>query len=88
MALVQIKKVIRKISIRAFRSRLTLAEKVAIKTSSDPIVQVLDDDLKASSYVDLADQELIGGIEYLVSIALLATERKAELLANGTQDEV
>lgn len=78
---------IRIITVRAFRSRLTLAEKIAIKASQNPAVQVLDDDLKTSTFIDLDFVELQQGIDYLISEELIAPERKAELLADGTPEE-
>jgi hypothetical protein len=78
---------IRQISKGAFRRRLTLSEKVAIQTSTDPVVKVLDDDLKASSFVDLDYQLLIDGLNYLESIGILTSARVTELLADGTEDE-
>lgn len=79
--------IIRKITIGAFRRRLTLEEKVAIKTSADPVVQVLNEDLLASSFVDLDFQPFIDGLAYLVSVGLLVEPRVAELLVDGSQDE-
>jgi len=88
MALIKIEKPkIRKISKGAFRRRLTLNEKVAIQTSVDPIVKVLDEDLKASSFVDLDFQQFIDGLNYLASQAILTAARVTELLADGSEDE-
>lgn len=79
---------IRKISKGAFRRRLTTAEKVAIKTSTDPVVKVLEDDLLVTSFVDLDFQSLIDGIDYLIAINILTPARKAELLKDGEQHEI
>ncbi len=79
---------IRKISKGAFRRRLTTAEKVAIKTSTDPVVKVLEDDLLVTSFVDLDFQSLIDGIDYLIAINILTPARKVELLKNGEQHEI
>ncbi|MDT0603485.1 hypothetical protein [Thalassotalea castellviae] len=78
---------IRKITIGSFRRRLTLNEKVAIKQSADPVVQVLNEDLLASSYVDLDFQPFIDGLSYLTAQGLLTAERVVELLADGSPDE-
>lgn len=78
---------IRKISKGAFRRRLTLAEKVAILESADSTVKVLNEDLNASSFIDLDFQPFIDGLAYLVVVGILTDARKAELLADGTPDE-
>jgi len=78
---------IRVISKGAFRRRFTLAEKVAIKVSEDPVVKVLEEDLIATSTVDLDFQSLIDAIDYLISVGILKAKRKAELLKNGVQGE-
>lgn len=78
---------IRVITVGAFRRRLTVAEKVAINTSTDPVVHVLKEDLFSSDYVDLDFDQLHAGLDYLVSVEILTEERKAVLLADGTQEE-
>lgn len=78
---------IRIITLGAFRSRLTLEEKVAISSSSDPVVVVLSDDLKSSSFIDLDCEQLKQGLDYLVSKSLLVDSRVAELLKNGVDIE-
>jgi len=57
---------IRQITKGAFRRRLTTAEKVAIKSSTNPVVKVLEDDLLSTSFVDLDGQQLIDGLAYLI----------------------
>jgi hypothetical protein len=79
--------VIRKITIGAFRRRLTVAEKVAINTSVDPVVQVLKEDLASSQYVELDFQGLIDSLGYLVSQGILEASRVPELLQNGVEEE-
>lgn len=78
---------IRIISKGAFRRRFTLAEKVQIKVSTDPVVKVLEEDLLATSNVNLDFQPLIDGLDYLISVEILTNERKAELLKNGVSGE-
>jgi len=78
---------IRKITKGSMRSRFTIAEKVAIKVSSDPIVQVLAEDMNNSSHADLDYQELIDGLNYLQSVGIIAGGRVTELLVDGTQEE-
>lgn len=78
---------IRKITKGAFRRRLTLNEKVAIQTSADAIVKVLDEDLKASEFVDLDFQQFIDGLNYLASQNIFTVVRVTGLLVDGTQAE-
>lgn len=77
----------RKITIGAFRRRLTLTEKVALTLSTDPVVTVLMEDLATSSFVDLDFTALKDGINYLVSIDILTPERVTALLADGNYNE-
>ena len=81
------KETIRSITVGAFRRRLTIAEKVSINTSEDPVVYVLKEDLFSSTGVDLDFPQLIAGLDYLVSIGILTPERKVALLADGTVEE-
>lgn len=83
----QVTEVIRVITVGAFRRRLTVAEKVAINTSEDPVVLVLKEDLFSSDYVDLDFTQLQEGLAYLASVGILQSFRVAELLTNGTQEE-
>lgn len=78
---------IRTVSVGAFRRRLTVAEKVAINTSEDPVVHVLKEDLFSSSYVDLDFIQLQEGLAYLVTVGILEESRVPLLLADGTQEE-
>ena len=78
---------IRKISVGSFRRRLTLAEKVAINLSEDPIVHVLKEDLFSSSFVDLDFVQLREGLAYLESLGILAVGRVDELLKDGELEE-
>ncbi|MBU3022881.1 hypothetical protein [Aestuariibacter sp. A3R04] len=78
---------IRIISVGAFRRRFTTAEKVAIKTSNDPVLEVFEEDLIASSYVDLDFSQTQEAIAYLEQQNIIATGRAAELLADGAKEE-
>lgn len=68
------------ISVLDFRKRFTLAEKIAIHTSTDPIVQVFIGDLSAASFVDFRDPDLSAGMDYIVSLGLVTEARKSEIL--------
>ena len=65
----------------AFRKRFTLNEKVALKTSTDPVIQVMQDDIDAAQEIDLNDLDLIAGLEYCVTQGILTEERKEEILS-------
>lgn len=83
----EVPEVARVITVGAFRRRLTVAEKVAINTSVDPVVHVLKEDLFSSDYVDLDFDQLHQGLDYLISVGILESERKDELLVDGKPEE-
>jgi hypothetical protein len=87
---------ITKITLNAFRRRLTFNEKLALKTSADPVIQVMNDDLAsvANTYVDTKDESLIAGLTYAAGQSVLELkegqtneERIAEILRDGTPEE-
>ena len=78
---------IREITLAAFRARFTFTEKIAIESSVDAGIRVLEKDLTARSTIRLDFQQLQDGLDYYISQGLLAPMRKAELLADGTQEE-
>lgn len=75
----------RTISVLAFRSRFTAAEKIAIYTAAktDVEIQIWLDDLAAAqnSEVSLEDPRTIEGVQSLEAAGLLAEGRAAEILA-------
>ena len=79
---------IRKITKRAFMRRFTQAERIAIRASSDDIVIDIHEDLKATNNVDLDLEDTANALAYLVSAAILTSDRPDEILADGTQEEV
>ncbi len=79
---------ISQISIGSFRRRLTIQEKVAIRTSTDPVVQVLVEDLASSSYVDLKEPQVLEGLGYLVESKILTEARLVEVTKEGTANEI
>lgn len=72
-----------KITKLAFRNRFTLSEKISIVNTkkTDPVVEVLFDDLLVSTYIDLERQDLHDGVAYLVSISVLTQQRADEILS-------
>jgi len=79
---------IREITLAAFRTRFTFEEKVAIESSTDAGIRVLEKDLAARSMIRLNLKQLKDGLNYYVSKGLLAADRVSELLQDGTTDEV
>jgi len=72
------------LTLLAFRSRFTLAEKQVIYTAAETSVDVriFLDDLSAASKIDLEDLRTIDGVESLEASGLLAMGRAAEILAS------
>lgn len=78
---------IRRITTGAFRRRFTLEEKIAIESSTDPVVKVLDKDLASSAFVDLDFLDTIDGIRYFASKGLIKPERVDQLREDGLPHE-
>lgn len=92
---------IRYITKRAFKQRLTVAERHAIRNPNDIYVEDIYDDLMTSSYVDLENVEVAQGIGYIlnklttipnvqdtnVMTVIDVPTRLDELLVEGTEDE-
>lgn len=70
-----------RISVLDFRKRFTQAEKIAIHSSTDPIVQVFIADLSAASFVDFRDPDLSDGMDYIAYLGFITEMRKVEILA-------
>jgi hypothetical protein len=70
-----------------FKLLFTSPERIAIKASADPVVQDFFDivnDLRLT-HVDLGLQSTQDALSYLVSVNLLTTERRAEILLGQVQ---
>lgn len=80
---------ITRITVGAFRSRLTLAEKVAIDEAAkvDTQVKVISADLGYSRFIDVNNEELQWGLALYVQKGLLTQSRLAALLNDGTPSE-
>ncbi|WP_404377812.1 hypothetical protein [Vreelandella aquamarina] len=67
-----------------FRNRFTTAEKVALENAreTNAMVRVFFDDLAAAEYVDIEEEAVVEGVQYLESQGLIAEGRAAEIL-NG-----
>lgn len=64
----------------AYSLRFTLEERIAIRSSEDPIVQDSQHLLALAEYVDVTDPVTVQGVEYLESVGLIAPGRAAEIL--------
>lgn len=66
-----------------FMLRFTSQERVAIRSSTNPVVvdflRIVDD--QRLLVVDLNNPVVLNGLEYFVSISLLASDRPAQILA-------
>ncbi len=80
---------IKHITLGAFRSRFTLAEKVSIEDAAkiDTAVSVISADLNHSSFIDVDSLELQWGLALYVDKGLLTSDRLSILLADGTPSE-
>jgi len=65
-----------------FLQRFTFNELVAIETAAEtvPAVRVLQRQQDAAEYISVEDPTTISGVQFLVSINLLTTERAAAIL--------
>jgi len=85
---------IRNITLKAFRMRLTQVEKRNIKLSDNVDIQIMADDLAASTFIGLDDSDLKTGLLGLGALNMLelkdgqtVEQRIAKILENGTQEE-
>lgn len=74
----------RSYSVAEYRNKFTLEEKTAIYATAETnsIVKIFLDDLASASYVDPQDPKTTEGVDYLISIGLLAPERRDFMLAD------
>jgi len=80
---------IRDISKGAFYARLTFDEALALEAAKDAnlAIRVLDRRLNLRSHVNLDFPETVQGLALLVDAKIIAPERVAVLLADGSPDE-
>jgi hypothetical protein len=64
-----------------FLSKFTSEERIAIRTSTDPVVQDFIHMLEVSEQIDVSNTTTIDGINYLESINLLTNNRATEILS-------
>lgn len=68
------------ISKLEFTRRMTQTERIAIRNSTDDIVIDFKELLDMSPNIDVTDVDVVAGINYLVSINLLTSERSTAIL--------
>lgn len=64
-----------------FLNRLTVPERLAIRASTDPVVNDIIKLLEVADFVDTTDISTIQGVNYLALVGLLEPARVAEMLA-------
>lgn len=71
-----------RITVGAFKRRMTQAERIAIRAAAagNPIVYDFVDLLDSSSYADLSDPLLIAGLQQMETAGLLGAGRADEIL--------
>lgn len=71
-----------------YQSLYTLDELVAIETAAEtnPTLRVLQRMQQSATYISLADQRTIQGMQLLVSLSLLTSERYTEILSHCYDD--
>lgn len=74
-----------KFSAREFLRRLTLDEKIALKTSDDIQAQIWYDELIAADFVDIEDPDVEDAIDYGIFKGIFTEQRKSELLTPEQQ---
>lgn len=69
-----------KITKLSFLNRFTMSERIAIRSSTDPIVEDIMKLFDAAEYISIDHINTIQGIGYLNSVGILTTERVVEIL--------
>lgn len=64
-----------------FLNRLTVTERLAIRASTDPVVNDIIKLLEVADFVDTTDNSTIQGVQYLAMVGLITSERISEVLA-------
>lgn len=77
----------RKITVRAFMQRIPLVSRIAIRNSTDDIVNDLQEDLRLASFVDLDDPAVAAGLSYVVSQGIMTQAEADACLVDGTEAE-
>ena len=65
----------------SFLNRFTITERLAIRASTDPIVNDIMKLLEVAEYVNITDTNTVNGVGYLAMVGLVQPARVAEVLA-------
>ena len=63
-----------------FLNRFTMQERIAIRSSADPIVLDIMNLFDAAEYISTQDTDTVQGIGYLAVVGILTNSRVAEIL--------
>ena len=66
-----------------FQRLFTLAERIAVRASGDPIVVDYRELGQLAEDIDLADADVVSGVNYLETIGLIGSGRAAQILAGA-----
>jgi hypothetical protein len=75
----------------ALRQRFTIPELAGVQTAvkTNVVLEILMDNLKVATFIDLSRQDTVDGIMYLVSLGLITSERATQILtATPTEQEI
>jgi hypothetical protein len=64
-----------------FLNRFTLQERIAIRGSTDPVVEDVMELMNAATYINVTDQTTIDSVNYLASVGLITATRAQEILS-------
>ena len=72
----------------AFRTRFTTSELVALYTAmqSNIMLQIINDNLLAATYIDLNRTETINAVYYIASLGVISMDRAAQILTTKPTD--
>lgn len=63
-----------------FMTRFTIQERLAAKSSTDPVVQDVLNLLNLAEFVDITDSNTINGVMYLAYVGIITQQRAVEIL--------
>ena len=78
---------IRVIKPNAFIRRIPQPRRLEIRAASNPVIDDLFDLIRTSDGIDLDDEEVTGGVAYMVAQNLITDVEAARLTADGTPKE-
>lgn len=67
-----------------FLTKFSIAERLAARSSADPIVEDFMQLVNLAENIDIQDHQTIAGIGYLVHVGILSQTRATEILNNAS----